>query len=82
MAMNGNDMADEIIVAMNTLSDTDKRVQLKVMQKMCQAIISHITTNGVISGNGTYIVGTLIAGVNPVVNATGPPHTNTSGTIA
>ena len=84
--MNANNMADEIIAAMATLSAADRRVQLKVMQKMCQAIIAHITTNAVVSvsGQGVYINGTLIAGVNPVVNAAGPPHTDTTatGTVA
>lgn len=49
MAMNAANMATEIIAAIDTLSDSQKQNQSQVMTKLCEAIVAHITTNGVIS---------------------------------
>ena len=49
MAMNPTNMATEIIAAMGTLTDEQKRTQLDVMTKMCEAIVTHISTNAVVS---------------------------------
>ena len=45
MAMNGNTLATEIIAAMASLSEEDKRNQTEAMKKLANAIIDHIKSN-------------------------------------
>ena len=45
MAMNGDNMATEIIAAINTLSAADKGDSEKVWKKVCGALINHLKTN-------------------------------------
>lgn len=49
MQMVGNDMGDEVRAAINALSDTEKQDQVKLWQAIGTAIVTHITTNAVIS---------------------------------
>ncbi len=77
MAMNGNIMAGEIVAAINTLAEVDKRNQVKVMEKMCGAIVLHIQTNGVIT---TATTGTgLGACAGTFIHAAGATQVNVTG---
>jgi hypothetical protein len=73
MAMNGDVMAAAVIAAIGTLSEANKGVQLEVMKKMCGAIVSHITTNAVVTS--TVALGIPVA----VVPATGLGATTATG---
>lgn len=48
MAMNGNNMGDEILTAMSGVSDTDRQA---LFRAMANAIVSHIQTNAGINLN-------------------------------
>jgi len=52
MAMDGDVMAAAVVAAVGTLSETDKRNQTKVMEKMCGAIVAHIQANADVAAVG------------------------------
>lgn len=79
MAMNGNNMASEILAALATLSDEDKKDSLKSFQKVCGAIVAHIQANAVISTNVSV---TSVTGVTTGPGVSGPGTGTGSGTIA
>lgn len=79
MAMNSVNMATEILAAIDTLSDDDKKDRSKVWQKITGAIIAHIQTNAVINTN---VAVTSVSLVTPGVGASGPGTGTGTGTIA
>ncbi len=45
MAMNSDNMGDEILAAVDALSSSDKTDRQKIFRAMAGAIVTHITTN-------------------------------------
>lgn len=49
MAMNGNNLGDEMLAAIDALSDSDKAKRQALFRAMGNSIVKHITKNGVIA---------------------------------
>lgn len=49
MAMNGNGLGDEMLAAIDALSDSDKANRQALFRAMGNSIVKHITKNGVIA---------------------------------
>lgn len=85
MSMNGDNLGDELLAAIDTLSDADKSNRVKVWRKIGAAIVAHIQTNARVTVNATVAVGIPVQVVAPALTgattATGTAATN-NGTIA
>ena len=57
MAMNGSDLGDEMMAAVDALSEDDKKNRTKLFQAMGIAIIDHITTNSTVDMTTVFSLG-------------------------
>ena len=49
MALNGNSLGDQMLAAIDALSDSSKKNRQAIFRALGGAIVSHIKTNGVVN---------------------------------